>query len=145
MENLLHEINKAPISYEELANILDAFLVDNHDVYRQNLYDIQNCPWEFSHLFTDNLIVHMMYFVDKIISLFFAFNDRMVYTNFHIDELTFFSMNSEESFDNIINTLKNRHSTTSGYFMHNNDLYEFVENVDIYWITKRSNVKSSAN
>ena len=105
MENLLSEINRAPISYEELANLLDMFLVDNHDVYRQNLYDIRGCPWNFSQLFTDNLIVHIFYYNDEINNLFFALNDRILYTKFLDDEILFYSMIGKESFDNIINML----------------------------------------
>jgi len=142
MENILHEINKVPISHLELANRLDEFLVDNHDVYRQSLTNRQNETIKFSYLFTDDLIIHILYYDDRITNLFFALKDRVMYTELPVDNPIFYSMINKESFSSIKNTLKN-HSTASGYFMHNNDLYEFVENVDIHWITKRASVKSS--
>jgi len=145
MENLLREINsEAPISGLELANKLDEFLADNNDVYKLDLDNFRNYPWRFSYLFTDDLIIHMLYCGNVIYELLFALKDKLVYIGLFSNIQAFYRLVSEESFTDIICILETT-PHTHGRFLNYNDLYEFVDNVDIHWITKRASIKSSAN
>lgn len=142
MESLLYEINKGPITPDELAILLDEFLMNNSNwddvVYKNRVHYL----YDISYLFTDDLIIHMLYFDDEILNLFFAIKDRIVYSELPKRGAIFHLLNVKEAFNYVIDKIKN-HFSTSGYFMYESDLYEEVRDVDIHWITKRSTSKSA--
>lgn len=144
MESLLCEINKGPITLDELATLLDEFLMNNSNlddvVYKNNIY----VQYKTSSLFTDDLIIRMLYFGDEIINLFFAIKDRIVYTELPKKGAGFYRLNGKEAFYDVIAKIKNYYGT-SGSFMEKSDLYEEVRDVDVHWITKRSTSKSAMN